>query len=69
MLGAFIFRVKMYDVLLSFRLDAQDERNSATSAMVMSGRSPAEPAVVLPAAELLAAPAELAVSSTLSPGS
>ena len=68
-LGAFTFRVKMHDVLLSFRLNAQDGRSRATSAMLMSGRSPAEPAAVLPVAGLLAARVALAVSSTLSPGS
>ena len=69
MLGAFIFREEYQDVLLSFRLDAQDERRSATAAMLMSGQSPAGPAVVLPVAELLAARVTLAVSSTPSPGS
>ena len=66
MLGAFIFREEYQDVLLSFRLDAQDERRSATAAMLMSGQSPA---VVLPVAELLAARVTLVVSSTPSPGS
>ena len=66
MLGAFIFREEYQDVLLSFRLDAQDERRSATAAMLMSGQSPA---VVLPVAKLLAARVTLVVSSTPSPGS